>query len=134
MDEWDGIVWVVERNHKPLVQGGRIACFPCGGDGTNDVRAYLNSFPVGERDYYDAVLYETRARKNLKPTCQEQDYENDYANRSQPEARTSVCAVIVEVSTESEDKDQQDQDNQHNIKPPVLLDHGAEYFPAKHPD
>lgn len=65
MDEWDGVVWVVEKNHKPLLKGGRIVCFPCGGEGTNRVRAYLNTFPTGERDYYDAVLYESRARKRL---------------------------------------------------------------------
>lgn len=54
------MVWIVEHNHVPLVRAGRIVAFSVGGEGTNAVRKFLNSFHCDDAHYYDAVLYETR--------------------------------------------------------------------------
>jgi hypothetical protein len=64
-DEFDGLVWVVERDHQPLIRDGRVVCFPCGSKGTSAVRDFLNlPFFRGDTEhYYDAVLYENRAKK-----------------------------------------------------------------------
>jgi hypothetical protein len=64
MAEFDGMVWIVERDLKPLIVDGRVVSFPCGGKGTNAVRAYLNQFPKSSEDtehYYDAVIYRSPA-------------------------------------------------------------------------
>ena len=56
-------VWIVERNHVPLVIEERVVSFPCTMTGTNMVRAYLNTFPTSSEDsenYYDAVLYQSK--------------------------------------------------------------------------
>jgi hypothetical protein len=55
-------VWIVERDHAPLIVEGRPACFLSDREGTDAVRAYLNTFPIDGKHYYDAVLYESWVR------------------------------------------------------------------------
>jgi hypothetical protein len=65
MSEFEGMVWIVECNHRPLMRGSRVVSFPCGGEGTNAMREYLHTLqasPAGKQNYYDAVIYESRAK------------------------------------------------------------------------
>lgn len=65
MSEWSGVVWIVECDHEPLIVNGQPVSFPCGGEGTNAVRWFLNTLPTDGEHYYDAVLYESRARQKI---------------------------------------------------------------------
>jgi len=57
------VVWIVERDHMPLMVDGRPACFLSDEEGISAVRAYLNTFPTDGENYYDAVLYESRTNR-----------------------------------------------------------------------
>ena len=39
-------VWIIERNHHPLIEEGKVVSFPDTTDGAQAVRDYLNTFPA----------------------------------------------------------------------------------------
>lgn len=49
-------VWIIERDHKPLIWNGQPVCFTVGSKAW--VRRTLNEFPTDDGHYYDAVLYQ----------------------------------------------------------------------------
>jgi hypothetical protein len=61
MSEFEGMVWVIEVDHAPLIRRGKVVSFPCGAVGTIAVRKYLNTFPTNDGHYYDAVIYRSPA-------------------------------------------------------------------------
>ena len=52
-------VWIIERDHDPMVIADRVPAYPTDEKGTAAMKFLLNRFPTDqEHHYYDAVLYE----------------------------------------------------------------------------
>lgn len=49
-------VWIIERDHKPLLWNGQPICYTEGS--VVQMRKRLNRFPTNDGHYYDAVLYQ----------------------------------------------------------------------------
>ena len=58
----EGVVWIAECDHKPIIIHGKLVSFPYTENGAMALMNYLNTFPTDDGHYYDGVQYQRVVR------------------------------------------------------------------------